>query len=253
MTWLDPLRAALDAAERPVDFFLRDDDAGWDDERLFALLDVCGDYGLPIDLAVIPQALGPSVAAALVDRAEDDPGSLGLHQHGFAHTNHEPSGRKHEFGPSRGYRAQRQDIAEGQRRLRELLGPHLDPIFTPPWNRSTQTTADCLVELGFVALSREARAEAIEAPGLTELPVSVDWFAHHRGTRLAPAEVASLAARATESAEPVGIMFHHAVMPDDELGQAAELLSLLSEHRQTIVRPMRELLAAAAVPSAPAY
>ena len=38
--WLDPLRAALDDTPRPVDFFFRDDDAGWDDERLFAMLEV---------------------------------------------------------------------------------------------------------------------------------------------------------------------------------------------------------------------
>jgi hypothetical protein len=38
--WLDPLRVALDEASGPVDFFVRDDDAGWDDERLFAMLAV---------------------------------------------------------------------------------------------------------------------------------------------------------------------------------------------------------------------
>jgi hypothetical protein len=38
--WLAPLREALDAAPAPVTFFFRDDDAGWRDDRLEALLDV---------------------------------------------------------------------------------------------------------------------------------------------------------------------------------------------------------------------
>ena len=54
--WLDPLRAALDAREEPVTFFFRDDDAGWDDPALEALLDVFEPHGLPLDVAAIPLA-----------------------------------------------------------------------------------------------------------------------------------------------------------------------------------------------------
>ncbi len=181
MTWLEPLQAALDGAEEPIVFFLRDDDAGWNDERLFSLLDLCGEYGLPLDLAVIPAALRASSAAALIDRAEHGAGVLGMHQHGFAHVNHEPSGRKCEFGPARSADAQRRDIAAGRRLLRRLLGPWLDPIFTPPWNRCARVTGECLLDLGFVAISRESRASPLGIPGLCELPSTVDWFAHHRG------------------------------------------------------------------------
>ena len=38
-SWLQPVEAALDAAPAPVPVFFRDDDAGWGDERLLALLD----------------------------------------------------------------------------------------------------------------------------------------------------------------------------------------------------------------------
>jgi hypothetical protein len=98
--WLDSLRAALDEASGPVDFFLRDDDAGWDDERLFAMLEVVERHALPIDLAVIPQALSPSLADSLIAQQARSDAQLGLHQHGLAHRNHESDGRKCEFGPS---------------------------------------------------------------------------------------------------------------------------------------------------------
>jgi hypothetical protein len=245
VSWLDPFRDALDEAPAPVPFFLRDDDAGWGDERLRVLLDACADRHLPLDLAVIPAELERELATELVARAERRVAHVGMHQHGFAHVNHEPVGRKCEFGPARTYDAQLRDIESGRKRLERLLGPHVDPIFTPPWNRCTRVTAEVLADLGFDALSRESRAEPLGGPGLAELPVSVDWFAHRKGDRLAPRELAELAARAgTDASRPVGIMFHHAVMDDDEMRRAGELLDLIARHPNARVEPMRTLIAA---------
>ena len=106
---------------------------------------------------------------------------VGIHQNGFAHVNHEREGRKCEFGPSRGFAAQREDIAAGQERLRELLGERLDPFFTPPWNRCTADTGAALVELGFAGLSREHRAEPLGV--LPEVSVHLDV------ARLSPEEL----------------------------------------------------------------
>ena len=100
-TWLEPLRRDLDAAPTPRTFFFRDDDAGWADERLIALLDVFAHHSVPVDVAVIPAALDRRLAASLRRRKEADSGLLAFHQHGFAHANHEPSGRPCEFGPDR--------------------------------------------------------------------------------------------------------------------------------------------------------
>jgi len=57
MYWLNSLTAALDSQSEPAVFFFRDDDAGGEDERLFALLDLCGEHEVPIDLAVIPKSI----------------------------------------------------------------------------------------------------------------------------------------------------------------------------------------------------
>ena len=97
---LRPLERALDAARAPVTFFFRDDDGGWADLRLRALLDVHEEYGMPVDLALIPDALSPWLIRHLERRASRN-GLLGLHQHGRAHVNHETTGRKCEFGESR--------------------------------------------------------------------------------------------------------------------------------------------------------
>ena len=237
--WLDPVDAALDAAPAPVELFFRDDDAGWRDDRLHVLLDLFAERALPLDVAVIPRELGGPLARELRRRAASD--SLGLHQHGFAHVNHEREGRRFEFGPSRPRAAQRRDIEAGRRLLEEHLGGFVQPIFTPPWNRCTADTGACLAELGFAVLSREARAEPLAVPGLRELPVRVDWFARRHGTRLTPAELVALLVEAIAAGGPVGVMFHHPVMDAEEMERAAELLTLLAAHERAVARPMMAL------------
>lgn len=239
--WLAPLRRALDASTRPVAFFFRDDDVGWDDERLFALLDLFAERTAPLDLAVIPEALTPALAGELRARAESSPGHFAVHQHGFAHVNHEPEGRKCEFGPGRPQALQRRDIESGRDRLRDLLGPTLKPIFTPPWNRCAEVTGECLVGLGFRILSRDATATPLRVPGLAELPIRVDWFAKRKGVRLGRGELGELLADKVSQDEPCGIMFHHAVMDEDERRAAGELLELLTTHDRATLHMMHEI------------
>jgi peptidoglycan/xylan/chitin deacetylase (PgdA/CDA1 family) len=232
MQWLAPVQHALDATPADIELFFRDDDAGWDDDRLLDLLELFDRHELPLDLAVIPAALGRGLAGELRGRAGE---RLGLHQHGFAHRNHERKGRRYEFGPSRTRDSQRRDIEAGAERLAQLLGDVVEPIFTPPWNRCTPATGRCLVELGFRVLSRESRAEPLGLTGLSELPVAIDWV------RLAPHDVAARLATAIDQGGPVGVMFHHAEMDRADRERAGELLGVLAAHPRSRPRPMRML------------
>jgi len=235
--WLDPLRAALE--ESPATFFFRNDDVGWGDDLLRRLLDVFDRHAAPIDLAVIPSSLGERLAAELLGRCS----AIGLHQHGFAHVNHEPEGRKCEFGPSRRGDEQRRDIAEGRRLLEQLLPDALDPIFTPPWNRCTDDTGRALADAGLL-LSRESRARSLEVDGLEELAVRVDWFAHRKGVRLTRGELGARIAAEVRRGGPVGVMLHHAAMDADDRRAVGELLGVLGRGAR-VVR-MTELVGAPA-------
>lgn len=233
MSWLDPIRAALDSAACRCPVFFRDDDAGWADTRLFALLDVFDRYAVAVDVAVIPTALRPGLATALTARLAGS--GLRVHQHGYSHANHESTERKHEFGPSRHVSAKAADVAAGRVLIREAFGEWSDPIFTPPWNRCTPDLADALLAQGFDVLSRDSSAPAIQRPGLAEVPVTVDWFGHRKGARWTPDELATRIATAVAAAEPLGLMLHHAVTDQDELAAVEEVLALLVRHPQ--VRP----------------
>jgi hypothetical protein len=247
--WLRPLREALDAAPAPVTFFFRDDDAGWSDDRLERLLDVFAKYAVPIDLAAIPLAMTPALAGSLVGRIEGGQ-PVAIHQHGYAHLNHQAAGRRCEFGSDRTYDEELDDIAAGRHVLRALVGATLEPLFTPPWNRCTANTGVALVDLGFVALSRDRTAVPLALAGLRELPVQVDWLAKRKGVALGRDTVGEqLAARAAEHA-PLGVMLHHAEMDTEDMAAMDELLDTVCAHERTRCLSMAAVLDATAVETA---
>jgi hypothetical protein len=220
------LLTSLAETTEPVEVFFRDDDAGWGDERLLELIDRFAEHALPLDLAVIPAELEAPLAEQVVARR------VGLHQHGYAHTNHQVEGRKCEFGPARSRSQQLEDIAAGQERLRSLLGSRLDPFFTPPWNRCTADTGSVLVELGFALLSRESKAEPLGV--IPELSVHLDV------ARLSPEELDARFAGLVGNG-PIGVMFHHAVMEPDDMARASQLLEVLANHERVVPRRMADL------------
>jgi peptidoglycan/xylan/chitin deacetylase (PgdA/CDA1 family) len=230
--WLDPLRAALDARPEPVWFFFRDDDAGWDDAALEALLDVFEPHGLPLDVAAIPLAVTERTVGLLTGRQASGRNDVRVHQHGLAHVNHEPEGRKCEFGVSRSPEQQREDVARGREVLHGLFGD-LPAIFTPPWNRCAPWTAEVLRDLGFAVLSRDLSAGLAGVPGLVELPIAVDWFAKRKKVPVDRAGLGELLAEAAAGPGPVGLMLHHEVMSEEDLADLAALLDLVASHPAT--------------------
>ena len=243
--WLEPLRQALDGADRPVPFFFRDDDVGCGDQRLWPLLACFDAAGLPIDLAVIPAAVEPQTALRLRDLIAASGGLVAAHQHGCTHANHEPHGRRHEFGPSRSARQQLDDLVRGRRLLADALGPELvAPIFTPPWNRCTATTGRCVARLGaYRVLSRDVTAAplGVDLGEVVELPVTVDWFARRKGVRLDRQGVGELLGASAAGGGPVGVMFHHEITDDRDLSAIDVLLRLVAGHPAAAPAPMLQV------------
>lgn len=200
------------ALQRPMVCFVRDDDAGWDDEALLALLDRMDIESMPMDVAVIPMALTPRLAATLRHRLDACPLTLGVHQHGYAHVNHAQQGRKTEFGDERHADSRLRDLCEGRARLMEAFGSRLDDIFTPPWNRVGATTPALLARAGLRVLSRERKASIQEE--LPEVSVDVDWSRAWRegGWQRVITVLACAMIERSADGLPLGLMLHHATM-----------------------------------------
>jgi peptidoglycan/xylan/chitin deacetylase (PgdA/CDA1 family) len=227
--WLRPVRDALDSLDTPVECFVRDDDGGWADDRLFAMLDLFERYAMPIDVAVIPHALEPSLAGVLASRTGGD--VVHLHQHGYAHVNHEPPDRrKCEFGPARPLDALHHDVARGWQRLTSLLGDAVEPVFTPPWNRCVDGLADVLAAVGHRVLSRDHTAGAIGHAAVAEVAINVDWFGSTKGERWSRRQLGERVASRIASGGPVGLMLHHGVTDDAGLAELEQLIAVLAAH-----------------------
>jgi hypothetical protein len=234
---------ALDRLDAPVNFFVRDDDVGWADERLIALLEVMAEAGVPIDLAAIPTAVTPGLAGVLTARRRAGQ-VIGIHQHGYAHSNHETTGRKCEFGPTRDAAQREADLRLGREQLQALFGDDLDPIFTPPWNRVSADTPHMLAALGFVALSRDMTAPAQQA--LPEIAVHTDWSKQWLLALPQQGEPEMLIAQDlsehVSAGACVGLMLHHAAMSDSEFEALHSLLASWVGHPKACWMRTRDLL-----------
>ena len=155
-------------------FFFRADDVaapGKDFTRLVALF---RQYRVPLAMAVVPAWLTGKRRDALFQTTGPDRALWCWHQHGWRHMNHESTGKKQEFGPSRSRGDLGRDLEKGCRRLVALLADRFERVFTPPWNRCDEKTLVLLAHLGFRAVSRSLGSRPVTLPGLPDFQVAVD-------------------------------------------------------------------------------
>lgn len=204
----EALRRARASGREPV-FWWRDDDAVAKTTQLRRLLDLSCGHASPVALAIIPQGVEPSLAAALAE----EPGAAAL-VHGFAHVNHAPAAaKKAEFGADRPLGVRENEAAAGLRLLVSQLGPRLLPVFVPPWNRMAPDLLPGLVRSGYHGVSTFGRRRSTEpAPGLLQVNTHIDPIDWHGARSLAdPGRLVAMAADAVALDEPVGLLTHHLV------------------------------------------
>lgn len=237
-TWTQ-LEKQLAARTTPLHVFFRDDDADEDVLPLRRLLQLFRQQQTPLNLAVIPGRLTAAGRDRLLQAVEAAPELIELHQHGWLHLNHEPAGRKCEFGPSRSFAEQLADLAQGQVRMTEAFGAHWFPAFVPPWNRCTDSTARALEQLGFRVLSRDSGGPVLANHRLAEIPVTLDLFRWRGGAQLRPAaELIEAFGQQAQTHATLGVLLHHKVMDDAAFAWVEQLLQVFRRfpvvHCQTL-------------------
>ncbi len=229
-----PLQAELAlwrAKGRHLPLWWRDDDAVAQTAALDRLTDLAEALSLPVHLAVIPQAATEGLARFCASTAFTVP-----LVHGWAHQDHAPEGQKKaEFGHPRP-----DAVTETRRaldRMQHLFGPHLLPMFVPPWNRIDDTVIAALPAQGYTALSTYLpRPARLAAPGLVQINTHIDPIHWRGGGGLVPPEtqiaalVAHLQDRRTgraDVAEPLGILTHHLVQDAETWAFTESLIATL--------------------------
>lgn len=237
-TWAEKLGEALQHlqdTQKEIKIFLRDDDSDEDIEPLRHLLDISLSRQIPLTLAVIPGTLQDSAIRLLKNHKRATSTLLEVHQHGWMHLNHEKEGRKCEFGPSRGYEEQREDIATGKALLEQTFHGRFFPAFTPPWNRCTTDTFKVLDDLGFRIFSKDQGKESVSGYRFREISTTIDLYRWKGGaTMKAPDEIVNTLIDQIQDARTVGLLLHHKVMDAHAFRFLDHLLQELS--RLPVVR-----------------
>lgn len=232
--WRQKLEAFLEqqreAGSETIHFFLRDDDVNEDEESLRRLLDITVSRWIPVNLEIIPGRLTESGIKLLDAYARSLPGLFELHQHGWQHVNHEPEGKKCEFGPSRPFHEQLDDIRRGKELLDRVFKGLVYPAFTPPWNRCTPDTYKALDDVGILVLSKDHAAQPITGYRFRELSTTLDLYRWKDGPAMkTPDEIVTvLIQQLADGLSPIGLLLHHKVMNDAAFPFLDDLLDVLA-------------------------
>jgi hypothetical protein len=214
-----------------------------DDLSLRSMLELFFRYQIPLNLQIIPGRL-TSEGIKAIGRVRSN--LLELNQHGWMHVNHENLGRKCEFGPSRSFEQQYEDIERGRKILEEAFGSAFSPVFTPPWNRCTVETFRALDRLGFQALSRFRGDAPAGGYNFREVSVTLDLYRWQGGAAMkSPNELLDELILQLETRPRIGIMLHHKVMDEGAFELLSLLLSELSLSRAIKFHTFQSLLTGA--------
>jgi peptidoglycan/xylan/chitin deacetylase (PgdA/CDA1 family) len=223
---LDQVATELSDGDDSIVFF-RADDVAVPGRRLARLVDIFTKQQVPLTFAVVPAWLTETRCQGLFELCRRNHSLWCWTQHGWRHFNHEPQGKKAEFGPSRSFTLKQKDLQTGFRRLNRLLGGSFTPVFTPPWNRCDSETFQALEELGYQAISRNLGAQPPAPAALTEYSVNVDL--HTRKERDGESGWQNFFKELRKSLGSgfCGIMIHHQRMNNAAFDFLALLLSEL--------------------------
>ena len=243
--WADQLQAccqrADDVSNDPTAVFFRADDIAVPGRQFQRLMEIFTRNEVPLSLAVVPAWLTPPRWQALSGMGASRPDLWCWHQHGWRHRNHEPLGKKQEFGPFRSADALRTDLDRGRRRLNAIMGAAFSPLFTPPWNRCSEITLALLQEMGYDAVSRSRGSQPPAPSGLPDHAVDVDLHTD-RATSAGGGWQRLIDHLEKSLRRPrCGIMIHHQRMNDAAFCFLDTLLGTLRQQRRLHLADMRAL------------
>jgi hypothetical protein len=239
MKELDALRVELDRwaeAGREATFWWRDDDAEDVDGPVKRMLDLSGETGAAVFIAVVPGRAKDSISAPMLACQTAIP-----IQHGWAHQDHSPAEvkGKWELGLHRPKAEVLGELRDGWSRMNDLFGDRFEPMLGPPWNRIDPDLHADLPAIGFEILSTFApRAAPLAAPGLKQVNGHCDIISWKRGRSFIGAEKTAnrlaehLEQRRTGAVqdEPTGLLTH--VWINDEAAWKAmrDVVDLVNNH-----------------------
>jgi peptidoglycan/xylan/chitin deacetylase (PgdA/CDA1 family) len=226
-----------------IELFIRNDDVYSEEVNLSRLITIGLKLRVPISFGVIPSRLTKNVENILASVKRSHPELIEIHQHGWAHINHEGKTGKAEFGAARSYHQQRDDLQSGRVILEQSFGDGFFPALSPPWNVYTADTIRAMRELGFLVLSAGPDYLGGSGQGVQLYPTKLDLTNWDDGGRLEPmrAIFTYFLAQPKNLPRTLGLLLHHRTMRPKAFDFLELALRRLSETGQVLFHSFESL------------
>ncbi|MCC6758829.1 MAG: DUF2334 domain-containing protein [Candidatus Omnitrophica bacterium] len=236
--------------------FIRNDDACQLDKRFLYFFDLARDMGLPVIHAVIPGKIDKDCIRFLNRAKERTPRLLDIVQHGWVHADYSLDPRtKYEFGASRSYQSQQEDICFGLKKMRSAFGQNFTPAFVPPFCGYDQRTWKILVEEGFHIFSAGTRKSG-KRSGMVELPAILSTTCYDNPAKVFINKATDIVQGLIRSAHRIavaGVVTHHAdfttAASRKDLARLFKFIVALRERKKWQVYLFSDLLSKAKIKS----
>lgn len=221
-------------------FFRNDDVRNVLDESLISLTSLCIKHRVPISHAVEPGNVTSEVAEWLIGEKKKHPELIEIIQHGYNHNLSNPS-QKMEFGGTRNFEDQYEDLKKGKAIMDQLFGGLWSPVFTFPFGTYNKYSLQAINQLGYKAISSKMQFSAKvrlknfigkslgkdmllgkkinyhpdirKGYSIREISVSANLIKKYTGESEADhfslEEIKNQIAHASEYTEIIGVLFHH--------------------------------------------
>ena len=233
------------AEDHQIIIFFRADDIGVPGRQFSQLLSLFSQYDTPLGLAVVPTWMTHSRWEHFQSMPEIylNEALWCWHHHGWRHMNHELTGKKQEFGPSRSEKELMHDLGRGKERLDSILGRDFTQIFTPPWNRCSGDCMKGLMSLGYQGISRFENAKPKAPEGLKDLSVNVDLHTLKASDSAIEWQMLMAQLEHAIGSGCCGIMIHHQRMNDNAFKFLELLFQLFLERGEAMsISSMADLI-----------
>ena len=129
--------------------FFRNDDVNVLDDTFIKFVESFIAHNIPLVLAVEPANVTQETVQYLLEAKNSYPNLIEIVQHGWSHAVHD----RGEFGGSRGYKDQWDDICRGLDVMRNRFGEAFFPAMTFPFGQYNEHTIRILNELDYLVFS----------------------------------------------------------------------------------------------------
>ncbi len=215
--------------------FIRNDDVWALDKSFQKFFDFMFNQKIPVVYGVIPAKLQEDAALFLRRAKGKAPKLLDIVQHGYAHRNYAVVGEQpYEFGPTRTYTQQLEDISQGMQIMRRWFGELVTPGFIPPYHADDAKTIDAIEALNIPLYSSRLKVPR-QIKKFIDLPAQIWANRVNVDGEPWPLEFHSLSrdlASVLESGQITGMVFrHHLMVNPKDKDVLAALMRLLVQER----------------------